>query len=52
MLKDCLEVFKTLYEEHGDKLIIDTYTLGEGSYVLVKKDGNIEVLEVSKKDSR
>jgi CRISPR-associated protein Csh1 len=40
-----------MYEEHGDKLIIDTYTLGEGSYVLVKKDGDIEILEVSKKDA-
>lgn len=51
MLKDCLEVFKKMYEEHGDKLIIDSYTLSEGSYVLVKKDGSIEVLEVSKKDT-
>ena len=51
MLKDCLEVFKKMYEEHGDKLIIDSYTLSEGSYLLVKKDGSIEVLEVSKKDT-
>lgn len=51
MLKDCLEVFKNMYEEHGDKLIIDSYVLGEGSYVLVKKDGNVKTLEVSKKDT-
>ena len=51
MLKDCLEVFKHMYEKDGDKLIIDSYTLSEGSYVLVKKDGSIEVLEVSKKDT-
>lgn len=51
MLKDCLEVFKKMYEEHGDKLIIDSYTLSEGSYVLVKEDGSLEVLEVSKKDT-
>ena len=51
MLKDCLEVFKKMYEEHGESLIIDSYVLGEGSYVLVKKDGDIETLEVSKKDT-
>ena len=51
MLKDCLEVFKNIYEQYGDKLITDDYTLVEGSYVLVKKDNSYEVLEVSKKDN-
>ena len=51
MLKDCLDVFKNMYEEHGESLIIDSYVLGEGSYILVKKAGSIEILEVSKKDT-
>lgn len=51
MLKDCLEVFKNMYEKEGDKLILDSYVLAEGSYLLVKKDGTIEKLEVSKKDT-
>lgn len=50
VLKDCLEAFKNMYEEKGDRLIIDTNTLVKGSYVLVKKDGELEILEVSKKD--
>jgi len=51
MLKDCLESFKAIYDEKGDNLIIDSYVLSEGSYVLVDKNGEIEVLEVDKKIS-
>lgn len=51
MLKDCLDIFKRLYDEKGDALIIDRYRLGEGSYVLVDEQGTIEMLEVSKKDN-
>jgi CRISPR-associated protein Csh1 len=50
MLKDCLEIFKELYDEKGDKLVIDSYRLVEGSYVLVDGQGNIDILEVGKKD--
>lgn len=50
MLKDCLQVFKKLYEEKGEALITDNYILAEGTYVLVNKNGDIEnVLEVSRK---
>lgn len=51
MLKDCLEIFKEIYLEKGDSYIIDRYTLGEGSYVLVDEEGQIEdIFEVGKKN--
>ena len=50
MLKDCLEVFKDMYDKKGEGIITDSYVLGEGSYVLVDEDGEIETLEVDKKD--
>ena len=49
MLKDCLEVFKDMYDKKGGKIITDSYVLGDGSYVLVDDDGEIETLEVDKK---
>jgi len=52
MLKDCLEVFKDIYDKKGEKLITDSYVLREGSYVLVDQNGKIiETLEVDKKSS-
>ncbi len=52
MLKDCLEVFKEMYGKKGEKLITESYVLGEGSYVLVDANGEIiEILEVDKKSS-
>ncbi len=52
MLKDCLEVFKEIYDLKGEKLITDSYVLGEGSYVLIDENGEIiEILEVDKKSS-
>lgn len=52
MLKDCLEVFKEIYDKKGEELITDSYVLGEGSYVLVDENGEIiEILEVDKKSS-
>lgn len=51
MLKDCLDVFKRIYESKGDSLIVDRYVLGEGTYIFVDKDGNIDgELEIGKKD--
>ena len=41
MLKECLDVFKKIYEEKGESLILDTYVPEEGSYVLVGEDGNV-----------
>ena len=52
MLKDCLEVFKDMYDNKGERLITESYVLGEGSYVLVDESGEIiEILEVDKKSS-
>lgn len=52
MLKDCLEVFEDIYSEKGEKLITDSYVLGEGSYILVDADGEIiEKFEVDKNNS-
>jgi len=51
VLKDCLNVFKSLYESKGDRLIIDKYIMSEGTYILVDKEGNIEgELEIGKND--
>ncbi|MDB2086102.1 type I-B CRISPR-associated protein Cas8b/Csh1, partial [Clostridium paraputrificum] len=35
MLKDCLEIFKSELDENGDKLILDEYTLSDGTYIIV-----------------
>ena len=52
MLKDCLDVFKKIYDEEGEEFILDSYTLSEGSYLLVNESGNIDrILEVAKKDN-
>ena len=52
MLKDCLEIFKDIYLKKGDKYIVDSYTLAEGSYVLVDEEGNIkEKFELDKKNT-
>lgn len=51
MLKDCLEIFKEIYEEKGDKFVTDSYKLAEGSYVLVDEHGNRDILEIGKKDN-
>lgn len=49
MIKDCLEIFKKEYERYGDRFILDSYVLGEGTYVLVGKDGQVQqILEVIK----
>lgn len=52
VLKDCLDVFKEIYEAEGEEYIIDSYALSQGSYVLIDADGYIErKLEVEKKDN-
>lgn len=49
MLKECLDVFKKIYGEKGESLILDTYVPAEGSYVLVDRDGAIkEIKELPK----
>lgn len=49
MIKDCLEIFQKEYEKYGDRFILDSYILGEGTYVLVGKDGQVrQILEVIK----
>ncbi|NFF77665.1 type I-B CRISPR-associated protein Cas8b/Csh1 [Clostridium sporogenes] len=41
MLKDCLAIFKTLYEKEGNNLILKDYKLGFGDYILVNSNGEI-----------
>lgn len=48
MLKDCLEVFKKEYRKYGDSMILDNYKLSDGTYILVKKNGDIDILNVKK----
>lgn len=47
MLKDCLEIFKTLLNENGDKYIMDSYIPADGTYVLIEpKNSSYEIREV------
>lgn len=47
MLKDCLEVFKTLLNKDGDKYIMDSYIPADGTYVLVHpKNDSYEIKDV------
>lgn len=47
MLKDCLEVFKKMLDENGDKCIMDSYIPADGTYILVKsKDDSYEIREI------
>lgn len=36
MLKECLTVFEKQLEEYGDKLILDSYTPTDGTYIIIK----------------
>ncbi|MBC2456528.1 type I-B CRISPR-associated protein Cas8b/Csh1 [Clostridium beijerinckii] len=46
MLKDCLEVFKTLLDMNGDEFIMDSYIPADGTYVLVEpKNDSFEIRE-------
>ena len=38
MLQDCLEVFKKIYKEKGNKLIVDNHIPANGTYVLISLD--------------
>jgi len=42
MIYDILDVFKKLYKEKGDKLILDNYLLKDGLYVKIKNNSDIE----------
>lgn len=42
MIYDILEVFRKEYEEKGDKLILDNYTLKDGLYVKIDDSENLE----------
>ena len=42
MIYDILEVFKKEYEDKGDKLILDNYTLKDGLYIKINQDENLE----------
>ncbi|MBC3798257.1 type I-B CRISPR-associated protein Cas8b/Csh1 [Acetobacterium tundrae] len=41
MLKDCIDIFEKKYNQAGDALITDNYTLDPGTYILVDKQGQI-----------
>ncbi len=38
MLQDCLEVFKKIYSQKGNKLIVDNHIPADGTYVLISLD--------------
>ncbi|WP_291566836.1 MULTISPECIES: CRISPR-associated protein Cse4 [unclassified Clostridium] len=41
MLKDCLDIFRGLYEQQGDNLILKDYKLTQGDYILINDNGEI-----------
>ena len=45
MIYDILDEFRKLYNEKGDELILGSYTLKDGLYVKIKKDGSCEYFE-------
>lgn len=45
MIYDILEVFKKQYDEKKDDLILGSYSLKDGLYVRIEKDGSIECFE-------
>ena len=46
LLKECLEVFRCMYEECGEALILDNYTPKDGTYCLIQmKDGIFEKIK-------
>lgn len=54
MLDFCLNTFKKEYDEKGDALILDRYTLAPGIYILVDKDTGkvIESVTITKENCR
>ncbi|WP_418185894.1 hypothetical protein ACNSOS_03020 [Aliarcobacter vitoriensis] len=50
MIYDILEVFKRLYAESKDKIILDNYLLKDGLYVIV--DNNQEEFFIYKADKK
>ena len=51
MIYDILEVFKKLYDESKDKIILDNYLLKDGLYVIVD-DNNQEEFYIYKADKK
>ncbi len=45
MIYDILEVFRKLYKEKGDNLVLGAYTLKDGLYVKINRDGNCKYFE-------
>lgn len=41
MLKDCLEIFKE-FKGDDDSVILDSYILADGDYIIVRKDGSLD----------
>lgn len=52
MLKDCIDMFYSIYDEKKENYILDDYYLTEGTYLLVNDNGDIEKeLKVTKKNN-
>src|SRR5699024_10279628 len=51
LINDLLSLFKKSYEKHGDKAILDNYTLKDGLYIRINKDNSKNFLIIkAKKD--
>lgn len=42
MIYEMVEVFQKKYEEHGERLILDSYVLKDGLYIKVDKDNSLD----------
>ncbi|URZ04946.1 type I-B CRISPR-associated protein Cas8b/Csh1 [Clostridium felsineum] len=52
MLKDCIDMFYSIYDEKKENYILDDYYLTEGTYLLVNDNGDIEKeLKITKKNN-
>lgn len=46
MIQDLLMIFKSAYNEYGDKIILDNYTLKDGLYIRINENGENEYLKI------
>jgi CRISPR-associated protein Csh1 len=46
MIQDLIDLFRRAYDNYGDKLILDNYTLKDGLYIRINEDGSKDYLVI------
>ncbi|MBU5439706.1 hypothetical protein KQI42_16950 [Tissierella sp. MSJ-40] len=46
MIGDLLAIFKSAYEKHGDKIVLDNYILKDGIYIRINEDKTKDILKI------